>query len=82
MRFDVRKTYKQLVDGWFRSPLLRAFFYGFPSYGGQSYHSKAAGALMIPYLMVDEGVIFEGSSRMISHRPAGEKSYLGRVESN
>lgn len=56
MRFDVRKSYKELVDGWFRSPLLRAFFYGFPSYGGQTYHSKAAGALMIPYLMVDEGV--------------------------
>jgi cytoskeletal protein CcmA (bactofilin family) len=40
------------------------------------------GNIMTPSLMVDEGVIFEGSSRMISHRPAGEKSYLGRIESN
>lgn len=55
-RFDVRKSYKELVDGWFRSPLLRSFFYGFPSYGGQTYDSKAAGALMIPYLMLREGV--------------------------
>lgn len=54
--FDVRKTYRELIDGWFRTPLLRAFFYGFPSYGGQSYDSKAPGALMIPYLMLQEGV--------------------------
>jgi phytoene desaturase len=54
--FDVRKTYKEMVDGWFAAPLLRAFFYGFPSYGGQSYDSKAPGALMIPYLMLQEGV--------------------------
>lgn len=58
MRFDVRKTYRELVDGMFRSPLLRAFFYGFPSYGGQTYDSKAPGALMIPYLMIQEGVFF------------------------
>lgn len=58
LRFDVRKTYKELVDGMFRSPLLRAFFYGFPSYGGQTYDSKAPGALMIPYLMVQEGVYY------------------------
>ncbi len=58
MRFDVRKTYRELVDGMFRSPLLRAFFYGFPSYGGQTYDSKAPGALMIPYLMIQEGVYY------------------------
>ena len=58
MRFDVRKTYRELVDGMFRSPLLRAFFYGFPSYGGQTYDSKAPGALMIPYLMIQEGVFY------------------------
>ncbi|HRF59764.1 MAG TPA: phytoene desaturase family protein [Fimbriimonadaceae bacterium] len=56
LHFDVRKSYKALVDGMFRSPLLRSFFYGFPSYGGQTYDSKAPGALMIPYLMVREGV--------------------------
>jgi phytoene desaturase len=58
LRFDVRKTYRELVDGMFRSPLLRAFFYGFPSYGGQSYDQKAPGALMIPYLMIQEGVYY------------------------
>ena len=58
MKFDVRKTYRELVDGMFRSPLLRAFFYGFPSYGGQTYDSKAPGALMIPYLMIQEGVYY------------------------
>lgn len=56
--FDVKKTYKQLVDGMFRSNLLRAFFYGFPSYGGQTYDSKAPGALLIPYLMISEGVFY------------------------
>lgn len=54
--FDFRKTYRQLVDAWFTSPLLRAFFYGFPSYGGQSYDAKSIGGLMIPYLMLQEGV--------------------------
>lgn len=58
MGFDVRKTYKELVDGMFRSPLMRAFFYGFPSYGGQTFDSKAAGALLIPYLMLQEGVFY------------------------
>lgn len=55
-KFNVRLTYRELVDGMFESPLLRAFFYGFPSYGGQTYDSKAPGALMIPYLMIQEGV--------------------------
>lgn len=56
--FNVQASYKQLIDGWFQSPLLRAFFYGFPSYGGQSYESKAPGALLIPYLMIQEGVYY------------------------
>ncbi|HEY0865727.1 MAG TPA: phytoene desaturase family protein [Fimbriimonas sp.] len=56
VRFDPRKTYKQTIDEWFRSPVLRSFFYGFPSYGGQSFDSNAPGALMIPYLMIREGV--------------------------
>jgi len=58
MQFDVRQTYRALVDRWFKTPLLRAFFYGFPSYGGQSYESKAPGALVIPYLMIQEGVFY------------------------
>jgi phytoene desaturase len=57
-RFDVRATYRELVDKWFTSPLLRAFFYGFPSYGGQTYDSKAPGALLIPYFMIQEGVFY------------------------
>ncbi|RYG38197.1 phytoene desaturase [bacterium] len=56
MRFDVRKSYRELVDGWFTSPLMRSFFYGFPSYSGNSYESKAAGALLIPYYMLAQGV--------------------------
>lgn len=58
MKFDVRKTYRTLVDDMFAAPLLRAFFYGFPSYSGQTYDSKAPGALMIPYFMVSEGVYY------------------------
>lgn len=58
LQFDMRASYRQLVDGWFKSPLLRAFFYGFPSYGGQTYDSKAPGALLIPYLMLQEGVYY------------------------
>lgn len=58
LQFDVRKSYRESVDEWFRSPLLRAFFYGFPSYGGQSYDSKAPGALLIPYYMLTDGVWF------------------------
>ncbi len=58
LNLDVRQPYKGLVDSWFQSPLLRAFFYGFPSYGGQTYDSKAPGALLIPYLMIQEGVYY------------------------
>lgn len=56
MAFDPKLTYKELVDGMFSSPLLRSFFYGFPSYSGQTYDSKAAGALLIPYFMFRKGV--------------------------
>lgn len=56
LQFDVSKSYRQIVDDLFTWPLLRAFFYGFPSYGGQTYDAKAAGALLIPYLMLAEGV--------------------------
>lgn len=58
LQFNVRLTYRELVDEMFQSPLLRSFFYGFPSYGGQTYDSKAPGALMIPYLMIQEGVFY------------------------
>ncbi len=55
---DVRTGYRQSVDRTFQSPMLRAFFYGFPSYGGQSYDSVAPGAFLIPYLMIQEGVYY------------------------
>jgi phytoene desaturase len=58
LQFDVRKTYREMIDGWFTSDLLKAFFYGFPSYGGQTYDSKAPGALLIPYLMIQDGVFY------------------------
>ncbi|MBN8689829.1 MAG: phytoene desaturase [Armatimonadetes bacterium] len=55
---SVRKSAKSEIDRLFQSPLLRAFFYGFPSYSGQSYHSPSPGAFMIPYFMVREGVFW------------------------
>lgn len=54
--FPVFKPYKQWVDQHFESPLMRAFFYGFPSYSGQSFESAAPGALTIPYYMLMRGV--------------------------
>jgi phytoene desaturase len=51
-------NYRRTVDGMIRSPELRAFFYGFPSYGGQSYESRAPGAFLLPYLMIDRGVYY------------------------
>lgn len=56
LHFNPRLTYRQLVDEQIQSPLLRAFFYGFPSYSGQTYDSKAAGALLIPFYMLRHGV--------------------------
>lgn len=56
--FNPFRDYKTLVDQYFKSDLLRSFFYGFPSYGGQSYHSKAPGAFLIPFYMIEHGVSF------------------------
>jgi phytoene dehydrogenase-like protein len=56
MAFDVRKPYREFIDEKFQSPLMRAFFYGFPSYSGQTYSKPAPGALTIPYLMLTHGV--------------------------
>lgn len=78
IQFDMRKTYRELIDSWFQSPLLRAFFYGFPSYGGQTYDSKAPGALMIPYLMIQEGVFYpEGGVAAIPRAFAKLATELG-----
>lgn len=58
--------FKDVVDSLFQSPLLRAFFYGFPSYGGQSYRSPSPGSFLIPYYMLTEGVwVAEGGVRAI-----------------
>ncbi len=35
---------------------MQAFFYGFPSYSGQTYLSKSASGLLIPYYMLRDGV--------------------------
>ncbi len=58
LKFNMRQTTKELIDARFESAVLRAFFYGFPSYSGQTYDGKAHGTLMIPYLMLQEGVYF------------------------
>lgn len=58
MGFNPLRTYRELVNAMFRSRLVRAFFYGFPSYGGQSYDAKSPGAFLIPYYMLRDGVYF------------------------
>lgn len=66
LRFQPLRDYRSLIDSWFSSPLLRAFFYGFPSYSGLSYNDPAPGALLIPYYMLRDGVFFpEGGVRAI-----------------
>lgn len=66
LNFNPQLSYRELVDQHLKSELLRSFFYGFPSYSGQSYASKAPGALVIPYLMASKGVYFpEGGVRAI-----------------
>lgn len=66
MKFNPLQTYKAMVDEMFESPLMRAFFYGFPSYGGQTYHAKSPGAFLIPYYMFRDGLYFpEGGVRAI-----------------
>ena len=50
------RPYKEVIDRKFQSPLMRAFFYGFPSYGGQTFYSKSPGSLLIPYYMLTKGV--------------------------
>lgn len=53
---SVTQPYRKVIDELFQSPLLRAFFYGFPSYSGQSYRSPSPGSLLIPYYMLRRGV--------------------------
>lgn len=66
LQFNPFLSYRKMIDGWFQSPLLRAFFYGFPSYSGQTYDDAAPGALLIPYYMLRRGVSFpNGGVRQI-----------------
>ncbi len=58
LQFSPFRNFRTMVDSMFQSPLLRAFFYGFPSYSGQTYDSQAPGAFMIPYFMIERGVFF------------------------
>lgn len=58
MLFGPRASYKEIVDKLFNSELLRSFFYGFPTYSGNTYHAKAIGALLIPYYLLSEGVFY------------------------
>ncbi|CAN5579249.1 phytoene desaturase family protein [soil metagenome] len=58
MKFDPRKPFKKMVDNLFELPLMRAFFYGFPSYSGQTYSGNCPGAFLIPYYMLREGLYF------------------------
>jgi diapolycopene oxygenase len=51
-------TYKEYVDRNFESPFFRAFFYGFPAYSGQSYHTRSMSGLLIPYFMLVGGVYY------------------------
>lgn len=52
------KPYRRAIDDLFRHPLLKAFFYGFPSYSGQSYNSASIGGFLIPYYMFAHGVFY------------------------
>ena len=54
----MRGSYRLTIDTWFKSPLLKSFFYGFPSYSGQTYESTSAGGLWIPYYMISGGVFY------------------------
>lgn len=38
------------------------------------------GNIVTPSLMVDEGVIFEGSSKMVGHKPLNVKTYLAQSD--
>ena len=58
MKLNPTKPFKQIVDQMFDLPLIRAFFYGFPSYSGQTYHSASPGSFLIPYYMLRRGVFF------------------------
>ncbi len=78
LKFDPRKSFRQSVDERFQSDLAKAFFYGFPSYGGQSYNTAAPGGFLIPYYMLRDGVYFpRGGVRAIPSAFARLATELG-----
>jgi phytoene desaturase len=65
-KLGARGEYKRQIDKLFESDLMRAFFYGFPSYSGQSYRSQSPSSLILPYYMLSKGVYFpHGGVRQI-----------------
>ncbi len=54
--FVLINSYKHIIDSWFKNPAIKAWLYSFPTYTGQTYRSVAPGALLIPYIMICEGV--------------------------
>ncbi|MER3495821.1 MAG: hypothetical protein C4320_02785 [Armatimonadota bacterium] len=52
------QPYKKVVERLFRHPLMRAFFYGFPSYSGAGYRKPSVAGFLIPYYMFAGGVYY------------------------
>lgn len=48
--------YRTAIDARLEHPVLRAFFYGFPSYSGLDYRTRSLSPLLIPFFMMREGV--------------------------
>lgn len=54
----IRTPFKKFVDQNIKSPMLKALFYGFPTYSGQSYHSISPSSLYIPYYIFTKGIYY------------------------
>ena len=59
--------YDSIVERVFKNPILKAFFYDFPGYGGKKFTQPSPEAFMIPYIMVKYGVFYPkgGVSKII-----------------
>lgn len=66
-KLELLRNYKSLIDKYIKSPVLRAFYYGFPSYTGQDYLTSSPSGVMMPYIMVRDGVFYPtgGVSKII-----------------
>lgn len=54
----INKPFKEVTDSFFKSAILRAYFYGFPGFTGQSYMDSSPGGFMVLYLLVTQGVFY------------------------